>query len=122
MNYLPLLVEKIKELSKLNHEGFTFHLSKFKLINNEDHGRYVVSYKETQNSTNAYDVVKHALQNGLIVGGWKDSDTGKYYLDSCKLFDNYNEAINFAQQNDQIAIFDLKEFKEIRVKTVLLNA
>jgi hypothetical protein len=40
-------------------------------------------------------VLEHALVNGNVVGGWKDTDDGKFYFDSCKIFRDKGEAIEF---------------------------
>lgn len=42
----------------------------------------------------------------------------RYYFDSVNIFKNseIDKAIEFAKQNKQIAIFDLTNLKEIRIK------
>ena len=49
-------------------------------------------------------------------GAWYNEADGKTYLDTSISFNDYNEAVMFAQANDEIAIFDLSTLTEIRLK------
>jgi len=51
----------------------------------------------------------------ITVGGWTDSATGKRYVDVGVGTDALEIALAIARENSQIAIWDLKESKEIRV-------
>lgn len=50
------------------------------------------------------------------VGGWKDKKTGIYYADFYKTTDNKQEAIKEAKKLKELAIYDNKQQKEIKVK------
>jgi len=48
-------------------------------------------------------------------GGWIDKQTGKVYFDLSANFDDFDTAYDLAKDNNQLAIWDLNENKEIRV-------
>ena len=50
------------------------------------------------------------------LGTWIDEETGEVYLDTVELIDDYNLAMQKAVERDEIAIYDLLEQKEIRIK------
>ena len=110
------LVNRVWEYSKINPSGFTLDIKTFKAVNKG----IAVSYKETQNSFGREGLVKtinHALKHDNIVGGWLNSENGYYYFDSTKIFEDskLDDAIKFAVQNEQTAIYDLTNQKEILV-------
>jgi hypothetical protein len=110
------LIDRVLEYSKNNPDGFTLNIENFKQV------KYgiVVAFKETQNSfgkESLQNVLNHSLENDKKIGGWFNTENGLFYFDSVKVFKNseLNEAIKFAIQNEQIAIFDLTNLKEIRI-------
>lgn len=116
-NETKALIEKVWEYANINPNGFTLNLETMKPI------KYGISvaYLETQNSFDKEGleiVINHALRNNKIVGGWLNEDNKLYYFDSVKIFKNsdLDEAITFAKQNKQLAIFDLTNLKEIRIE------
>ncbi|MCR4602868.1 MAG: hypothetical protein K5683_04975 [Prevotella sp.] len=79
-----------------------------------------VAYAATQNSHSRDQldkVVSHSLQNSGYVGGWYDSYDGLYYFDSVRLFpeDQLEEALQFAEENGQYAVFVISTSTEISV-------
>lgn len=56
------------------------------------------------------------VPQGRYFGCWKDSETGKYFLDIVQIVDTQEEAIELGKDNEQIAIYCLHEGKEIRLK------
>lgn len=58
-----------------------------------------------------------SVEHDGYVGGWYDSESGLYYFDSTRLFpeDQLEEALQFARDNDQLAIYDLSTGEEIRL-------
>jgi len=46
-------------------------------------------------------------QEGNMMGGWHDPDTGNVWLDVSRVTTNRREAIDLAKEHNQIAIFDL---------------
>ncbi|MCY4779661.1 hypothetical protein ORI89_08355 [Sphingobacterium sp. UT-1RO-CII-1] len=116
-NETKALIEKVWEYANINPNGFTLNLETMKPI------KYGISvaYLETQDSFDKEGleiVINHAVRNNKIVGGWLNEDNKLYYFDSVKIFKNsdLDEAITFAKQNKQLAIFDLTNLKEIRIE------
>lgn len=110
------LTDRVWEYAKKNPEGFTLDLETMKPV------KYgvIVAFKETQNSfgkESLNKVLQHALENDKKIGGWLNDENGNYYFDSIKIFKNaeIREAIEFGIKNDQIAIFDLTNLREIRL-------
>lgn len=117
------VVNKVWEYSKTNPDGFTLDIQTFKPVTKG----FAVSYKETQNSFEKEGLKKaisHALKHNNIVGGWLNSENGYYYFDSVKVFEDskLEEAIKFAKENEQMAIYDLTNQKEILVSEYKLLA
>lgn len=105
---------QIKQIAAQNPYGFTFSCKTKTLV------KYgiVVSYQETQNcfgDEGLKKVIEHAMNHDNIIGGWLNSENGHFYFDSCKLFTDLNEAIEFGKANKQIAIFDLTNLNEIKL-------
>ena len=59
-------------------------------------------------------VLKH--KNINAVGGWYDSRSGLYYFDAVMIFDDKQAAIEAALTEKQIALYDLKEEREVRIQ------
>lgn len=54
------------------------------------------------------------LRNYVVIGVWHDED-GTKYLDLVKHIHAYSDAIKFAKDHDQKAIYDLREEKVVFV-------
>lgn len=111
---MKYLINAILEIAKQNPDGFTVKLPTLEHVTNG----FICAYAETQNCFDVdglEKVIKHALENGLIVGGWFDTESNLFYFDSSKVFETESEAIEFGKQNQQIAIFDLNNLREIRL-------
>lgn len=111
------IIERVWEYSKNNPFGFTINIETMKPI---EFG-ICVSYLETQNSfgkESLQKVITHSLKHQKIVGGWLNEENNQYYFDSVKMFKNseLQQAIEFAKENKQIAIFDITNLKEIKIK------
>lgn len=52
-------------------------------------------------------------RDGYVLGGWHDPDTGRVWLDVSVVTQSRQKAIELAQQNNQIAVFDLAKFESI---------
>lgn len=57
------------------------------------------------------DKLRHPDAN---LGGWKNPEDGKWYLDISHVGKYSKDTIKKAQQAKQLAVFDLKTFKEIK--------
>lgn len=49
------------------------------------------------------------------LGTWIDTENNKVYLDISRTISDFDDAIQCAKANSQLAIFDLLELKEIRL-------
>lgn len=106
------MVNFLKEIALANPSGFTFDISNMKPIE----GGYIASYAATQSSHDEKGLLFclfHALMHDFVIGGWLDGEL--FYFDSCKVFDSLDDAIEFGRQQNQIAVFDLNEMREIRL-------
>lgn len=107
---------RIWVMGKNHPDGFTVDVRTME----EPTEGIAVAYAETQGAhtkKEIYGVAAHALSHEGYVGGWKDTDTGKYYYDSVKLFpeDQLNEALKFARQNGQKSVYIISTGQEIRL-------
>lgn len=110
-----MTVNRVWEYSQNNPEGFTIHIHSWLV----PMSGYAVAYKETQHCHDREDlprVLQHALQHDGYVGGWLDSQSGRYYFDSVRILHRASEAEAFAREQEQLAFFDLTLGREIRVK------
>mgnify|MGYP005725420871 CR=1 FL=1 len=115
------MIKKIIDTIKskvVKKEGFT------EVINSKvKKYRYVVGGREVYKSkkinkasvTRALNKNKSGFKSYDTIGGWHDEDTGTYYLDFGKVFTNKKKALEVAKKRKEIAIWDTKEEKEIRV-------
>lgn len=67
-----------------------------------------------------YWVAEHALfpnelQDGMIVGSWTDTETGRVYFDKVRLVRNLTKATMYATLWQQIAIWDNANRREVRI-------
>lgn len=84
--------------------------------------RYVVGVKTLFMGKNPsiqynliYDDLLNLDNNFDSLGGWLDSETGIYYVDYSLQFDNVFDALSVARENNEIAIWDSLEDKEIKL-------
>lgn len=104
----------ILEIAKQNPYGFTYNLNTKTFVK----FGICVAYNATQNSfdeAGAASAIAHALNHCGIIGGWFNSENGRYYFDSVRIFRDRNEAIAFGLAEKQIAIFDLTNLNEIKL-------
>lgn len=104
----------IQRVAKRNPEGYTVD-KKRKAITDG----YSIAVKETQDSHGILGLVRttfHSLRHGLNFGGWLDTATGRYYYDSVVIEQDEQTAIAKGCENEQIAIYNLTEGEEIRLK------
>ena len=109
-------VKNLVEIALKKDEGFTVDKRTLKPIEKG----YSVAIKETQNSFGFHGLLK-AFIIGLNItivdgiGGWFNKDDSEYYYDAVVIFDAFEKALQFAKENEQIAIFDLSKGKEIKL-------
>ena len=110
------VVEWVWQYSALHPDGFTLNVS---TMETPAEG-ICVGYAATQDchSREGLDyVVSHSLEHDGYVGGWLDRTDSLYYFDSVRIFPEKEreEALEFARENGQIAIFVLSTGEEIRL-------
>ena len=112
-----LSIATISAIAAMNPDGFT--VSAFTGVTPQ--AGYAVALKETQNSFGAeglervINIIASGQTGATCVGGWLDNETGLYYYDAVAIFQDRAAAIEFGRMNEQIAIFDLLNLKEIRL-------
>lgn len=117
------IAERVWEFSQSHPDGFTVDVRTMA----EPTEGIAVSYAATQGSHSRESlpfVVTHALEHDGYVGGWLDTESGLYFFDSTKLFpeDRLEEALEFARQNGQQAVYVISTGEEIRLEKILMAA
>lgn len=107
----------VSGIAAVNPLGFTFNC-----VNGEMQTKgFAVACAETQNSfgdeglARVLSFVESKKNNSTCVGGWLDKNTGLYYFDAVIICESLDEALEIGKANNQIAIFDLDTFTEIRL-------
>jgi len=111
------MADSLWVFSQTHPDGFTLNISTWSMPTEG----IAVSYAATQDRHDRADlefVVSHARSHEGYIGGWLDTETGRYYFDSVRLFpeDSLTEACQFGKENAQIAIYILSTGKEIRLE------
>jgi hypothetical protein len=118
----PKVMELAQELKK--NGGFTFDPRKGEL---HSAGGYAVANPPGSKSVvlnpnqNVIQGLQKAVaqnkdllgQEGMMLGGWKDPDTGKHYLEVSHVTPSKEEALDLAKQRNEKAIFDLGTFENV---------
>ncbi len=110
------IAERVWDLSQFRPDGFTVDIRTMEMPTEG----IAVAYAATQGCHSREGlvyVVNHALEHDGYVGGWYDSQSGLYYFDSTRLFpeDQLEEALQFARDNGQLAVYILSTVEEIRL-------
>ncbi len=114
--------QRMVNLFRQKPDGFTYDLRTNKFIEEPTNGKFlVVAFGDTQDSKlgdigDFYKVIDHAQTHERLVGGWLNKATDIHYFDSVKMFSDYDNAIQFGRENDQIGIFDYRDYTEIYLK------
>ena len=107
------VIERVKAIAAENPYGFTLSVPTCEPIL----FGIVVAHLDTQDSfgdEGLLECLVHALENDKVLGGWKNED-GTMQYDSCKVFTSLSEALAFAKENNQRAIFNLTTLEEIKL-------
>ena len=99
-----------------NKEGYTVNAATLQPVTNG----YAVAVADTQNSfgfEGLVNVVKYVSEHPEVnaFGGWYNSENNLYYYDATVIVDDLATAKELGRINNQIAIFDLANLKEIRL-------
>lgn len=109
----PYYMYHIQRVAKQNPEGYTVDKRRHAITDG-----YSIAVKETQDSHGIWGLMRttfHSLRKGLNFGGWLDTATGRYYYDSVVIEQDEQTAITKGLENEQIAIYNLTDGKEIRL-------
>lgn len=114
------MVKLIIEIADQNPAGFTLRIPTMRLLRPFEDEGILVAYEETQDShtpSGLRKVIDHAFRNDLLIGGWLDEEQGLFYFDSVRRFpeNELEEALKFAAEQNQIAVFRLSDAMTIRV-------
>ena len=99
-----------------NKEGYTVNAANLQPVTTG----YAVAVADTQNSfglEGLANVVKYVSEHPEVnaFGGWYNSDNNMYYFDATVIVNDLEAAKELGRTNNQIAIFDLANLKEIRL-------
>ena len=99
-----------------NKDGFTDHAANLQPVKSG----YAVAVADTQDSfglSGLANVVKYVSEHPEVnaFGGWYNSDNNMYYFDATVIVDDLATAKELGRINNQIAIFDIANLKEIRL-------
>lgn len=106
----------LANIALVNPDGYTVDARTLQPVTSG----YAVAVKDTQNSfgnEGLARVIKYVKDHHEVnaFGGWYDSESGLYYYDATIIVQDLKQAIELGRANDQIAIFDLTNCKEIRL-------
>lgn len=110
------MADSLWVFSQTHPEGFTLNINTWAMPSEG----IAVAYSATQDRHDREDlefVVSHAQSHEGYIGGWFDTETGRFYYDSVRLFleDSLAQAKRFGRENAQIAIYILSSGTEIRL-------
>lgn len=103
-------------IAMANKEGFTVNAANLQPVTTG----YAVAVADTQNFfglEGLANVVKYVSEHPEInaFGGWYNSDNNQFYFDATVIVDDLATAQDLGRYNNQIAIFDLANMKEIKL-------
>lgn len=114
---VSVIADKVWAFGQNHPNGFTYNIRTM----TEPTEGIAVSYAETQDS-HSHDqlnkVVSHALSHDGYVGGWLNTENGRFYFDSTRLFPetSLKEAIQFGKENRQLSVFILSSYTYLPVE------
>jgi hypothetical protein len=109
---VEMIVRQIEEIEVEYPFGYTLDLESMEIVTKV----YPVGFIVTQGAFGNKGLqrcVRHALENDRHLGMWVNGEGIKQY-DSVRIFTDLTLALEFARANDQEAIWDLAEMKEIK--------
>jgi len=117
-------VKKLRKVIEDSPDGFTvdtageFATGGYIVAPDKATERVIDKDKFDEKSLTQYIIDNKAALNveGAMLGGWYDSQNGRYVLDVVFAVDNEQDAVDIAIWGDQDAIFNLDTFTEIRTK------
>ena len=108
------MIDLLLKVAKSNPDGFTVSIPSLTFVSKG----IVCAYEATQGSFGKKGLktcIEHTETHNNVIGGWLEVEAKRYYFDSCHVFDNLQDAIDFGKANNQIAVYDLNTLSEIRL-------
>lgn len=106
--------KKVKEIAEANKEGFTLSILDF----SSPKSGFCIAMNLTQNcfgDNGLKKVLEIAQKSTFYIGGWFDEREKQFYYDCVMIEQDKETAIQLGRANEQIAIYNLNEKKEIRL-------
>jgi hypothetical protein len=106
----------------LKNNGITYDMKNGAIVTSgyscaKEENEYIVDGKITD-----YDLLVYMLKyqkdltrKNAMLGVWYNTENEKTYIDTSFVFENVDDAKRFGKENNQIAIFHLDTFTEIRL-------
>lgn len=116
MKNLKNTAAMIAAIAAANPAGFTVNAQTLEPISTG----FAVAVLDTQNSFNNEGinrVIEYVNNHPEVnaIGGWYDTESGRYYYDATIVVNTLSEAIELGRINKQLAIFNLNTLEEIRL-------
>lgn len=116
MNKQTNIILALAAIATANKDGYTVNAQTLEPVTTG----YAVAVADTQDSfgpDGLAKVVRYVQDHQEVnaFGGWYNSENGQYYYDATIIVDDLERAIELGRANNQIAIFDLANMREIRL-------
>lgn len=111
------LLATVTAVAAANPAGFTYNI----ITGEIPASGYCVALAETQNShgpeglARVLSLIQSGTTRATCVGGWLDTETGRYYYDATVVVHDRAAAEALGRANKQLAIFCLDTCEEIRL-------
>lgn len=111
------LLATVSAVAAANPAGFTYDIERCEIPTSG----YCVALAQTQNShgldglARVLSLIQSGTTRASCVGGWLDTESGRYYYDATVLVQDRAAAEALGRANKQIAIFHLDTCEEIRL-------
>lgn len=108
------MIDELIKYAKRNPDGFTVEIETLQPVT----AGFAVAFQATQDSHDLEGLQKcleHAAQYDKKIGGWFDTESGKWYWDSIRILTNENEAVEFGREQKQIAIYQIESSRLIKL-------
>jgi len=113
-----MIKDKIKALCLQNKEGFSVDFKTLKPIKKG----YIIALTDISYKNLNYSIKRvldvslgfKQIKEELVLGGWFDSENKRYCLDLGLCVENKEKALYLSRLFNQMSIFNLNNFKEIK--------
>ncbi len=106
----------------LENNGITYDMKNGKIVTSgyscaKEENECIVDGKITEYDLLIYMIKyqKDLTKKNAMLGVWYNTENEKTYIDTSFIFENVDDARKFGKENNQLAIFHLDTFTEIRL-------